>query len=75
MMSAGGALWPLPSVRAATMAAYSPRLNPAEYLLHLIRLKLLHHAAPTQHLAQVQQRLEKNVQNCRPFAATVSQGR
>ena len=52
-------LQPLIPVVFLHLAAYSPRLNPAEYLLHLIRLKLLHHAASTQHLAQVQQRLEK----------------
>ena len=54
-------LQPLIPVVFLYLAAYSPRLNPAEHLIHLIRLKLLHHAAPTQHLAQVQQRLEKNV--------------
>ena len=54
-------LQPLIPVVFLYLAAYSPRLNPAEYLIHLIRLKLLHHAAPTQHLAQVPQRLEKNV--------------
>ena len=54
-------LQPLIPVVFLYVAAYSPRLNPAEYLIHLIRLQLLHHADPTQNLAQVQQRLEKNV--------------
>ena len=54
-------LQPLIPVVFLYVAAYSPRLTPAEYLIHLIRLKLLHHADPAQNLAQVQQRLEKNV--------------
>ena len=54
-------LQPLIPVVFLHLAAYSRRLHPAEYLVHLIRLKLHHHADPTQNLAQVQQRLEKNV--------------
>jgi DDE superfamily endonuclease len=54
-------LQPLIPVVFLYVAAYSPHLNPVEYLIHLIRLALLHHADPTQNLAQVQKRLEKNV--------------
>ena len=54
-------LQPVIPVVFLSLAAYSPRLNPVEYLLHLIRLALLHHAAPTQDLEQVQKRLEEAV--------------
>lgn len=42
----------------AALAAYSPCLNPVEYL---IRLRLLYHAAPSQNQQQVQQRLAEHV--------------
>lgn len=57
------ALKPAIPVRFLDVATYSPNLNPVEYLIHLIRLRLLHHAAPSQKLHQVQQRLEQHVHN------------
>jgi hypothetical protein len=32
------------TVRFHLMPAYSPKINPVEYAIHLIRLKVLHHA-------------------------------
>ena len=52
---------PLIPVTFLYVAAYSPRLNPVEYLIHLIRQALLHHADPAQNLQQVQQRLHDHV--------------
>ena len=61
MRAALAALTPAIPVCFLLLAPYSPRLNPVEYLIHLIRLRLLHHADPSQNLQQVQQRLEENV--------------
>ena len=43
------------------VAAYSPKLNPVEYLIHHIRQTWLHHADPAQNLAQVKERLFQQV--------------
>ena len=45
------------SVQFRLMPAYSPKLNPVEYAIHLLRLRCLHHADATQALPQVIERI------------------
>lgn len=47
--------------------AYSPDYNPAEYLIHLIRLKLLHHLPTGTALAAVAHKLEQRFTEATSF--------
>jgi transposase len=44
------------------MPEYSPKLNPVEYAIHLLRLRCLHHADSTTSL---QQAVERIVEVCK----------
>jgi hypothetical protein len=43
--------------------AYSPDFNLAEYIIHLVRLKLLHHLPLGLNIQQVREKLETYFQN------------
>lgn len=45
------------NVQFHLMPAYSPKLNPVEYAIHLLRLRCLHHADAKQVLPQVIERI------------------
>jgi transposase len=47
---------------------YSPKLNVVEFLIHLVRLKKLHHAPHTRDLTATKQELEHWIQQ-QPFEA------
>jgi transposase len=45
------------------IASYSPKLNLVEYVIHLIRQKVLHHADATKDLAQFEQEIKQLCQD------------
>jgi hypothetical protein len=50
-------------VRFHLMPAYSPKLNIVEYAIHLIRLRVLHHADCRASLAEFQERVKAACEN------------
>lgn len=58
----------LPEMKTFTISfihtpAYSPNYNLVEYLIHLLRQKLIHHKSHKETLEETVQRIEKHLDN------------